>query len=121
MALVICPDCSQKVSDSAPSCPKCGRPSPGGSCTLSVRRPGKMLFLSPLEVKVDGITVATLNAGQSTSLRISPGSHRLQCEITPPSQGRKIFAVDLQISGSSNNTAEITFSKLTGKPTIKVG
>jgi len=26
MALITCPDCSNQVSDSAPSCPKCGRP-----------------------------------------------------------------------------------------------
>lgn len=26
MALVTCPDCSNQVSDSAPACPKCGRP-----------------------------------------------------------------------------------------------
>ena len=26
MALVACPDCSQQVSDAAPSCPHCGRP-----------------------------------------------------------------------------------------------
>jgi hypothetical protein len=26
MALVTCPDCSNQVSDQAPSCPKCGRP-----------------------------------------------------------------------------------------------
>ena len=120
MALVTCPDCAQEVSDSAPSCPKCGRPTPGGSCTLSVARPGRMLFLSPLEVKIDGTTVATLNAGQSTSVAISPGNHRLQCEITPPRQSRKIFAVDLQVAGSSTTSAEVTFSKLSGKPTIKV-
>ena len=120
MPLVTCPDCSQEVSDSAPSCPKCGRPTPGGTCTLNIVRPGKMLFLSPLEVKVDGNHVANLGAGQSTSLAISPGNHRLQCEITPPRQSRKIVAADLQIGGASTTTAEITFSKMTGKPTIKV-
>ena len=26
MALIECPDCSKKVSDSAPACPNCGRP-----------------------------------------------------------------------------------------------
>ena len=26
MALIECPDCSKKVSDSAPACPSCGRP-----------------------------------------------------------------------------------------------
>ena len=27
MALIRCPDCGNEVSDAAPSCPKCGRPS----------------------------------------------------------------------------------------------
>jgi len=26
MALIVCPDCGNYVSDSAPSCPKCGKP-----------------------------------------------------------------------------------------------
>ena len=26
MALVICPDCGNELSDQAPACPKCGRP-----------------------------------------------------------------------------------------------
>lgn len=26
MALIACPDCTKQVSDSAPSCPSCGRP-----------------------------------------------------------------------------------------------
>jgi hypothetical protein len=28
MGMINCPDCSEAISDSAPSCPKCGRPSP---------------------------------------------------------------------------------------------
>jgi len=28
MALIQCPDCKEQVSDSAPTCPKCGRPMP---------------------------------------------------------------------------------------------
>lgn len=30
MALITCPDCKQKVSDSAPTCPGCGRPVAAG-------------------------------------------------------------------------------------------
>jgi len=27
MALITCPDCAQQISDAAPTCPHCGRPS----------------------------------------------------------------------------------------------
>lgn len=29
MALVTCPDCAASVSDAAPACPQCGRPTTG--------------------------------------------------------------------------------------------
>ncbi len=120
MPLVNCLDCGQEVSDSAPACPRCGRPSPGGSCTLAVSRPGKMLFLSPLDVVVDGNRVGELGSGKTMSLAISPGNHRLQVDITPPRQQRKTSAVDIQTAGGATVTAEITFSKMTGKISIKV-
>lgn len=120
MPLVHCPDCEQEVSDSAPACPRCGRPSPGGTCTLVVSRPGKMLFLSPLEVVVDGNRVGEVGSGKTLSLAVPPGSHRLQVEITPPRQQRKTSAVDIQIPGSATVTAAITFSKLSGKIAIQV-
>lgn len=35
MPLIACPDCGRDVSTAAPSCPHCGRPSPGASAPLS--------------------------------------------------------------------------------------
>lgn len=37
MALVVCPDCQTEVSDSAPACPKCGRPTVAESSPLPLK------------------------------------------------------------------------------------
>ncbi len=39
MPLITCPDCSSPVSDSAPSCPKCGRP----LAAMTIERTGKSI------------------------------------------------------------------------------
>ncbi len=38
MALVKCRECSEQVSDSALTCPRCGVVAPGGKSILEVRR-----------------------------------------------------------------------------------
>jgi uncharacterized integral membrane protein len=43
MALITCPDCKAKVSDSAPACPNCGRPSPKERAATESRRSGKIM------------------------------------------------------------------------------
>ncbi len=49
MALITCPDCNKTISDTAPTCPQCGR---------VMKSP-----VAPLKVKGEGCFLQTMNVG----------------------------------------------------------
>lgn len=77
MALIKCPDCERRISDSAPSCPECGRPSnrPSRSSLLdnNYRRPAKplgtVLILAILAVPIVFVWF-TLGRDRTTQARV---------------------------------------------------
>ena len=77
MALCECPDCGGKVSDQAPACPHCGRPSDSGKRDTSASRPvnqrrGSMFSLTG----VVGAMMAVLG-GVGGCAGIASGNHAL--------------------------------------------
>lgn len=48
MAIIHCADCGSEISDAAPACPKCGRPSAARSGPVTIERTGKKWKLAAL-------------------------------------------------------------------------
>jgi hypothetical protein len=77
MAIVKCPDCSKEISDSAPSCPNCGRPAHGtptpktdaGLRDRAVRPVGFMLVIGILVLPIV-FAWFTLSRGRTTKSRV---------------------------------------------------
>lgn len=67
MPMINCPDCSKEMSDSAPTCPNCGRPNT--SASTQVRPVGILLgigiFLIPLI-----FSWFTLRKGHTTKAKV---------------------------------------------------
>ena len=62
MALITCPDCAQQVSDQAPSCPHCGRPSVATTVEATDKRWKSLQFVAVLAMIV-GLLSAWISAG----------------------------------------------------------
>lgn len=62
MPLIVCPDCSHKVSTSANACPNCGYPIAQNRGKFTKRRGLISYVNSPLKVFMFGITLACINS-----------------------------------------------------------
>ena len=105
MALVNCTECNGTVADTAPTCPHCGAPTPGGKTSKVVvsRKKAMTGFANSVEVMLDGLEIASLKNGQSISVDVAAGEHRLEVDsLGPaPARGRQFtFRID------GNQTAE---------------
>ena len=78
MALIICPECGNEISDRAAVCPHCGaekRPQ-FGTMNFYKERPAKG-WTGKTKVYVDGEWIADLRDGGSYSLMIAFGTHEI--------------------------------------------
>lgn len=82
MAMINCRECGNSVSDSAPTCPRCGIASPGGVTQLEIRRASRLSgAIIPMSVWIDGSHVGTLTAGKKLVHTVTPGAHRVECGL----------------------------------------
>lgn len=115
MALTTCRECGHRVADKAPHCPNCGVASPGGLAQLEVRRVSRVLSaLVPMAVWVDSQPVADLKAGKSVTLTVSPGIHRIECQMQAPHNKEGACEVDVPAGGRLVVT--VTPSRWDGRP-----
>jgi hypothetical protein len=117
MALISCPDCSNDVADSAPTCPVCGRPWPGGQSKLEVRRAQRLSAgRVVMDVLIDGSYAGGLTAGKSLTVDVSPGRHRVECRMNAgPSKGA---AEEFTVPPGGHLVVVVVPNALTGKPSF---
>lgn len=115
MAMIPCRECGETISDGAPTCPKCGIPSPGGQARLEVRRASKLMgALVPLNVWIDNNDMGTISPGNSISLTVAPGVHRIECKLL---QGAtKGGAEEFHVPAGKHLTVNVSTSKWNGAP-----
>ncbi len=119
MALVNCRECSEQVSDSAPTCPRCGVVSPGGESTLEVRRAKQFNgALVPVVVLVDNEEIAWLVPNKSFDMRVSPGSHRVECGYlgAGPDEPTVSTAQDFRVPAGQKLVITVSLSGFRRKP-----
>lgn len=117
MAMVGCRECGNQVSDSAPTCTKCGITSPGGLAQLEVRRASRLWnAIIPMAVWVDSVNVGTLTAGKSLSLTVSPGVHRIECGLQHGMT--KDAATEVQVPAGRRLVVVVAPSRVSGKPSF---
>lgn len=96
MALVSCPECGQRVSDGARTCPNCGLDSPGGVAHLEIQRVRRLSGGGiPMSVLVDSGYTGDLIFGQGLSVAVSPGRHQIECRVQSPAAPSGVLQLDL--------------------------
>lgn len=78
MAMIECKECNNRISDSAPACPQCGAPSPGGAHRLIFTRPSFVGAAVGIDVFVDGMPYGRLGVRKKIEIPVSPGSHHVE-------------------------------------------
>lgn len=78
MAMIECKECNNRISDSAPVCPQCGAPSPGGAHRLIFTRPSFVGAAVGIDVFVDGMPYGRLGVRKKIEIPVSPGSHHVE-------------------------------------------
>lgn len=117
MAMVPCPDCGKSVSDNAPSCPNCGRQSPGGQAQLEVRRVSRMqAALVPMALWIDGTHYGYLKSGKKVTLTVTPGIHRVEVDMQQPMT--KGGAEEFDVPAGRKLVVVVTPSRMSGKPSF---
>lgn len=78
MALIMCPECSSRISDTAPSCPHCGfvAPRPMGRF-VAVRKSQLQAAAQKVQVIVDGLPQGNLAPGQHLALDLPAGDYQV--------------------------------------------
>lgn len=117
MALLPCRECGAQVSDGAPTCPSCGVASPGGQAQLVIQREKRLQgAIVPLGVWVDSSHLGSLRSGQSISMSVSPGVHRIEGQLEQAHS--KGSAQEFDIPGGRSLVITVTLSRWNGKPTF---
>lgn len=92
MALIKCPECGKEISDKAISCPHCGVP-----IAVKFEKKVPVRFYREQKyagsaiigtVSIDGQKVGNLNNGQSLSVELTVGEHRVEIEARTPEKNR---------------------------------
>lgn len=117
MAMASCRECGHRVADSAPSCPSCGVASPGGQAQLEVKRVTRLQGAAvPLAVWVDSKHVGNLGPGKSVTLTVTPGLHRVQCQLQ---QGHcKEAAQEVEVPAGRRLVVTVATSRWNGMPSF---
>ena len=115
MAMISCRECGSRVSDGAPSCPHCGVTSPGGQAQIEIRRESRLSgALVPLGVWLDSKDLGTLSPGKSLSLTVTPGVHRVECQLLQAHN--KGGAEEFNVPAGRRLVVSVTTSRWNGKP-----
>ncbi|WP_412538498.1 zinc ribbon domain-containing protein [Longispora sp. K20-0274] len=113
MAMVSCRECKHSVSDSAPTCPSCGVKSPGGHAQLEIKRAKSMLGAAlPLSVWVDSNYVGDLGPDNNVTLTVTPGPHRVQCQLA----NHKAASQQFEVPAGRHLLVTVATSRWTGEP-----
>jgi len=121
MALVACRECQSEVADSAPTCPRCGVPNPAGkSAKLHIVRKKQIAAAAgAVDVELDGSHVASVRAGQSLSINVAPGEHRVQLTADLPKGPQRRALDTFSVTAQGAVTYEIGFSAWSGAMDLK--
>jgi hypothetical protein len=113
MGLVNCRDCNAGISDSAPTCPHCGAPSPAGSATLEFVRTSFYGGGSAigLEVLVDQKPFGKVT-GKGIVIPVSPGQHHV--EVVGP-RASTVMSIN---ATRGTMKFEVTTGRMGGKPKV---
>ena len=115
MALVSCTECEGTVASTAPVCPHCGAPAPGGKTGKIVvsRKKAMTGFLNTMEIYLDGAPVGSLKNGESVTVNVLAGDYHLVVDTVGTAAAR---AREFRISIDHKQTLEFEtgFSGLTG-------
>jgi len=115
MAMISCRECASSVSDSAPTCPHCGVASPGGQSQIEIRREARLTgAFIPLGVWLDSKELGTIGPGKSLALTVSPGRHRIECQLQQAHN--KGGAEEFDVPAGRRLLVTVTTSKWNGKP-----
>lgn len=95
MALMVCPECGEQVSDRAPSCPRCGVPILVESKLIVSAPTQAMLFSPKVRIEIDGVEVATVGRG---GLATVPIDH--DCEVS--------FLASIRSASATVKAGEVT-------------
>jgi hypothetical protein len=113
MAMVPCRECDQSVSESAPTCPKCGVMSPGGKAQIEIKRvkraQGKWVALTAW---VDSEKLGDIGAGNSVTHTVTPGHHRVQCQL----QGYEAASQEVEVPANGHLVVTVATNRWNGKP-----
>lgn len=114
MAMVSCRECGQSVADSAPTCPNCGVVSPGGQAQLEIARVKRVQsgWLS-IAVWVDSSNVGNLDSGQSITIPVTPGIHRIECRMQQAPRGA---TQEVEVPAGRRLLVTVAPSRWTGTP-----
>jgi hypothetical protein len=116
MAMVSCRECGHGVADSAPNCPNCGVTSPGGQAQLEVARVKRLQGAwLPLAVWVDSNHVGNLDPGKSIALSVTPGVHRVECQLQQAPRGA---AQEVEVPTGRHLLVTVATSRWTGTPSF---
>jgi Primosomal protein N'' (replication factor Y) - superfamily II helicase len=117
MAMVKCRECGERVSDSARSCPHCGKESPGGVTQLEIKRVSRLSgALVPMAVWIDSNHVGTLGSGKSLTLTVTPGVHRVECGFQQAHT--KDGAEEFDVPAGRRLVIVVSPSRWNGKPSF---
>lgn len=115
--LVPCRVCGHQVADSAPSCPSCGVVSPAGHAQLEIMRVKRMQgAFVPLRVWVDSIHVGDIGPGKSVALTVTPGIHRIECQLQQ--QACKEGAQEVDVPAGRHLVVTVATSRWNGAPSF---
>lgn len=89
--MIQCRECDHRISNSAPACPQCGAPTPGGKCKLVFSRPSFYGAAVSLEVLVDGMPYGSLGVRKKIEVPVSPGDHHV--EVIPSRGASRVTSV----------------------------
>jgi len=115
MALVKCTECAGTVADTAPTCPHCGAPTPGGKTSKVVvsRKKAMTGFANRVEVLLDGREIASLKSGQSIEIEVAAGEHVLDVDSIGPAPVRP-RQFTFEVASNQSASFECGFSSLSG-------
>lgn len=113
MALVKCAECGGSVSDSAPACPHCGAPAPGGGTVVITRKKAMTGFANSIEVVIDGQVGGTVGKGESVAFDVTSGNHQIEANSFGPAPTRGKH-INFQLGSGQTVHFETGFHAVTG-------
>lgn len=108
MALVPCRECGAEISAAAPTCPKCGVPSPAGkTASLVVTRERRLTgAILLMWVGIEG-RGKQLSGGQSVSFDLAPGEHQLEVGFG----GDDLYEYEFEVAPGESKRAVVAIGK----------